>query len=122
MPVSAFSPGMLIPLPGADLLFVSGQLPLDKDRKVVAPNDPKGQAEKVFENVRGVLAEAGMSFEHVVKAQIFLTNMKDFPLISEVRNKYFAHCKPATSLVEVSKLVREDCCVEIEVVAIRLHA
>ena len=51
---------------------------------------------------------------------MFLTNLKDVPAVSEIRNKYFAESKPAGTWLEVSKLVRNGCCVEIEVIAIRL--
>ena len=64
---------------------------------------------------------AGLGFRDVVKAQIFLTNLKDFALVSEIRNRYFAESRPASTLLEVSKLAREGCCLEIEVIAIRLR-
>jgi 2-iminobutanoate/2-iminopropanoate deaminase len=121
VPVSAFSHGILVPLPGADLLFVSGQIAVDKDRSVVAPNNPEVQAEVVFGNIARVLQEAGLGFEHVVKAQLFLTDMKHLPLVTAVRDKYFAASKPVSTLVEVSRLVRDGCCLEVEVMAIRLH-
>jgi len=120
IPKNAYSPGVLIPLPGAELLFVTGQIAVDAEGNVIAPNDPQKQAEAVFENVRKVLDAAGLGFGDVVKSQIFLTNIKDFAVVSAVRNKYFAESKPASTLLEVSKLVREGCCVEIEVMAIRL--
>jgi reactive intermediate/imine deaminase len=120
-PAGAFSHGVLVPLPGADLLFVTGQVAVDKEGKLVGENDPKAQAEFVFENVGRILEEANLSFRDVVKAQIFLTQIKDFPVVSEVRNRYFAESKPASTLVEVSRLVREGCCVEVEVIALRLH-
>lgn len=121
VPKNAFSPGVLVPLPGADLLFVTGQIAVDTQGTVVAPNDAKKQAEAVFQNIRKVLDAAGLGFGDVVKAQIFLTNIKDFAVVSEVRNRYFAESKPASTMLEVSKLVREGCCVEIEVMAIRLR-
>lgn len=120
VPKNAFSPGVLVPLPGAEMLFVTGQIAVDAQGNVVAPNDPQKQAEAVFENIRKILETAGLGFRDVVKAQIFLTNIKDFAVVSEVRNKYFAASKPASTLLEVSRLVREGCCVEIEVIAIRL--
>ncbi len=121
IPTGAFSHGILVPLPGADLLFMTGQLAVDKDRNVIAPNDAKTQAEVIFQNIGRILQEAGLGFDHVVKAQLFLTNMKDLPAVAEVRNKYFATSKPVSTLLEVSKLVREGCCLEVEVTAIRLR-
>jgi reactive intermediate/imine deaminase len=121
-PVGAFSHGVLVPLAGADMLFVTGQVAVDGQNNVIAPNDAGKQAEAVFERIGKILAEVGFGFQDVVKAQIFLTNIKDFPAVSQVRNKYFAESRPAGTLLEVSKLVREGCCVEIEVVAVRLHS
>ncbi len=103
------------------MLFVAGQVAVDAQNNVIAPNDAGKQAEAVFERIGKILAEAGFGFQDVVKSQIFLTNIQDFSVVSPVRNKYFAECRPASTLVEVSKLVREGCCVEIEVIAIRLR-
>jgi len=122
IPKNAYSPGILVPLPGAEMLFVTGQIAVDAQGSVIAPNDPQKQAEAVFENIRKILEAAGLDFRDVVKAQIFLTNIKDFAVVSEVRNKYFAESKPVSTMLEVSKLVREGCCVEIEVIAMRLKS
>ncbi|HUC84850.1 MAG TPA: RidA family protein, partial [Candidatus Acidoferrales bacterium] len=105
-PMGSYSHGVLVPLPGADILFVTGQIALDSQGNVIAANDPKKQAEAVFENIGKILAEAGLNFSHVVKAQVFLTNVKDVPAVSEVRNRYFAESKPAGTWLEVSKLVK----------------
>lgn len=118
--MGAYSHGIKVPLPGADMIFVTGQIAMDSDGNVVAPNDAEKQAEFVFENIQRILNEAGATLDNVVKAQIFLTNMSDFSKVSPVRNKYFANSKPVSTLVEVSKLVKEGCCVEIEVIAIKL--
>lgn len=120
--MGAYSHGVLVPLLGADMLFVTGQIALDPQGNVVAPNDARRQAEVVFENIGTILEEAALSFRDVVKAQVFLTNIKDFPLVSEVRNKYFSDSRPVSTLLEVAKLVKEGCCVEVEVIAIRLHS
>ena len=118
--IGAYSHGITVPLPGADLIFVTGQIAMDSDGNVVAPNDAEKQTEFIFENIQKILNEAGATLDNVVKAQIFLTNMNDFSKVSPVRNKYFANSKPVSTLVEVSKLVKEGCCVEIEVIAVKL--
>jgi reactive intermediate/imine deaminase len=120
-PMGAYSHAVLVPLAGADMLFVTGQIAVDEHDNVVAPNDASKQTESVFESIGKILAEGGFSFRDVVKAQIFLTNIKDFSALSPIRNKYFADSRPVSTLVEVSKLVREGCCVEIEVIAMRLR-
>jgi enamine deaminase RidA (YjgF/YER057c/UK114 family) len=60
-----------------------------------------------------------MDFADVVKVQTFLTHMPDFEKFSAVRNRYFAHTRPVSTLLEVKGLAREGCCVEIEVMAMR---
>ena len=118
--IGAYSHGITVPLPGADLIFVTGQIAMDASGNVVAPGNAEKQAEFVFENIGKILNEAGASFKDVVKAQIFVTNMEHFPQISAVRNRYFGESKPVSTLVEVSRLVKEGCCVEIEVIAVKL--
>jgi len=107
----------MVTLGDAKLFFVTGQVAQDNDGKVVAPLDAAIQTEFVFKRVSSILEDAGMSMDDVVKAQIFVTNMKDLPIISKIRNEYFKNSRPVSTLIEVSRLVKEGCCVEIEVIA-----
>lgn len=118
--IGAYSHGIRVPIPGADLIFVTGQIAMDADGNVVAPGDAGKQAEFVFQNINRILEEAGASFSDVVKAQVFVTNMDDFPAVSAVRNVHFRDSKPASTLIEVNRLVKEGCLVEVEVIAVRL--
>jgi enamine deaminase RidA (YjgF/YER057c/UK114 family) len=83
----------------------------------VGENDIAVQTEFVFEQIKTVLAAAGGSLRDVVKANIFVTDISQFKKVAEVRNRYFADNPPATTFVEVSKLVNEGWMVEIEVQA-----
>lgn len=118
-PRGAYSPGLLVEHNGASTLFLTGQLAVDPEGKVVAPYDATAQTEYVFELIGSVLSAAGMGFADVVKVQTFLTHMPDFEKFSLVRNRYFAEARPVSTLLEVKGLAREGCCVEIEVVAMR---
>ena len=118
-PRGAYSPGLLVEQEGCSTLFVTGQLAVDPDGKVVAPYDPVAQTEYVFQLIGSILEAGGMAFTDVVKVQTFLTNMPDFEKYSPIRNRYFAENKPVSTLLEVKGLAREGCCVEIEVVAMR---
>jgi len=118
--IGAYSHGLKLPLPGVDLIFLTGQIAMDSDGNAVAPEDPKQQTEFIFNNIEILLNEAGASIENVIKVTIFVTNMKFFPQISEIRNKYFNECKPVSTLVEVNSLAKEGCDVEIEVIAAKL--
>lgn len=118
-PRGAYSPGLLVEHDGQSTLFLTGQLAVDPQGKVVAPFDPTAQTEYVFTLIGQILEAAGMGFKDVVKVQTFLTNMPDFEKFSAVRNRFFAESKPVSTLLEVKGLAREGCCVEIEVTAMK---
>ena len=118
-PRGAYSPGILVEHGGSSTLFLTGQLAIDRDGKVVAPFDATAQSEFVFALVGSILKAAGMDFGDVVRVQTYLTHMPDFEKFSAVRNRYFADSKPASTLLEVKGLAREGCCVEIEATAIK---
>jgi 2-iminobutanoate/2-iminopropanoate deaminase len=98
------------------LLFCSGQIPLDPKTMQIVEGDVKLQAEQVCRNIAGVLKAAGLDFNRVIKATCFLKNMNDFVAFNEVYSKYFGATKPARSTVEVARLPK-DVLVEIEVIA-----
>lgn len=117
--MGAYSHGYSIDVGDATIIFTTGQIALDKDGKVVYPDDVAKQAEYVYESLQKILVQAGASLDDVVKATVYVTDMNDFVKISPVRNKYFKNSEPASTLVEVSKLVKEGCKVEIEVIAVK---
>ncbi|MBR3484665.1 MAG: RidA family protein [Lachnospiraceae bacterium] len=98
-----------------DLVYTSGQIPINPASGQIETNDIKSQAEQVIGNLSAVLDAAGSSLEDVVKTTCFLANMKDFADFNEVYAKYFTG-KPARSCVEVSALPK-GALVEIEVIA-----
>lgn len=118
-PRGAYSPGLLVEHGGASILYLTGQLAVDPEGRVVAPYDAAAQTEYVFKLIGSILEAAGMGFGDVVKVQTFLTSMPDFEKFSLVRNRYFAESRPVSTLIEVKGLAREGCCIEIEVVAAR---
>lgn len=118
-PRGAYSPGLLVEHAGASTLYLTGQLAIDRDGNVVAPFDVAAQTEFVFKLLEAVLAAAGMGFGDVVKIQTFLTHMPDYPKYTVVRDRYFSETKPASTLLEVKRLAREGCRVEIEAVAMK---
>ncbi len=117
--MGAYSHGLSVKLtPTSRMIFVTGQIAMDEKGAVVAPNDAATQTEFVFENIKKILAAGNASLNDVVKVQIFLTDIKDFSKVSPIRNRYLEAARPVSTLLEVSKLVKEGCCVEIEVVAV----
>ena len=98
-----------------DLVYTSGQIPINPASGQIETKDIKSQAEQVIGNLSAVLDAAGSSLEDAVKTTCFLANMKDFADFNEVYAKYFTG-KPARSCVEVSALP-QGALVEIEVIA-----
>ena len=101
-----------------DLLFVSGCVPVDGDGKLVGGDDVVAQAEQVFENIGAVLTAANASARDVVKVTVFLTDIDDRPSINPVRQRFFGEARPASTLVEVSKLAVPGAKLEIEAIAV----
>lgn len=99
-----------------DLLFCSGQIPLDPATGQVVGGDVSAQAVRVMENISAVLAAVGRGFNDVIKTTIFLADMADFAVVNEVYGRYFSGHKPARSTVAVNGLPR-GVLLEIEVVA-----
>jgi 2-iminobutanoate/2-iminopropanoate deaminase len=117
--------GMAVPLShyadavrAGDLLFVSGVVPVDGEGKLVGGDDVVAQAEKVFENIGRVLTAAGASAKDVVKVTVFVTDIDDRPKINPVRQRFFGDTRPASTLVEISKLAIPGAKLEIEAVAV----
>lgn len=99
-----------------DLLFVSGQVPLDPETMTIVSDDVKLQTHQVLKNLQAILNEAGMSLENVVKTTVYIKDLNDFAAINEVYAEYFTTNKPARACVEVARLPK-DVKVEIELIA-----
>jgi reactive intermediate/imine deaminase len=101
-----------------DLLFVSGIVPVDAEGNLVGADDVVAQARAVFESMRRVLAAAGATAADVVKVTVFLTDVDDRPQINPVRQEFFGAARPASTLVEVSRLAVPGAKIEVEAVAV----
>jgi 2-iminobutanoate/2-iminopropanoate deaminase len=111
--VGPYSPSVGV----GDLVFVSGQIPLGPDGRIVGYT-PKDQAHKALDNMRLTLTAAGLGMDKVVKTTIFLQDMDDFGAVNEVYAEYFSEPYPARSTVQVGRLPK-DVRVEIEAIAVR---
>lgn len=101
-----------------NMLFTSGQIAFNRDTGEFVLGDIKSETKQVMENMKAVLAEADMSFEHVVKTSIFISDMNNFADINEVYGSYFDEATaPARETVQVARLPR-DVNVEISMIAI----
>ncbi|MEN3537195.1 NAD(P)-binding domain-containing protein [Microbispora sp. ZYX-F-249] len=100
-----------------DLLFVSGQVALDEDGKVVGEGDLARQSEVVMENLGRILADQGSSFDRILHIRTFLTDMDRLREYGEVRGRFITGEPPASTTVEVERLFRPGLMIEVEVVA-----
>jgi len=101
-----------------NMLFISGQICIDPSTGELKNKDVREETEQVMRNLLAILGEAGMSFEHVVKTTIFITDMNRFGEINEVYGKYFTADFPARETVQVSALPK-FVNVEISMVAVK---
>ena len=99
-----------------DLLFCSGQIPLDPATGLLVNGDIQAQTERVLKNVQAILEDQKLTFAQVVKATVFMTNLGDFAAMNEVYARYFTEDFPARSTVQVAALPR-GAAVKIEVIA-----
>ena len=100
-------------------LFISGQIPIDKDGNIVGKNDVKLQTIQVYEIIQGMLNELGFSLDNIIKLTTFYVNSDDFPIIAEVRKSYFnkGHLASSSAFC-VSALAHSEALVEVEAIAI----
>ena len=98
-------------------LFASGQIALDPKTNQIVEGDVSAQAERVLQNLMGVLAEAGLGPESVVKTTIFLADMADFPKVNEVYARFFGEQRPARSTVQAAALPM-NVRVEVDLIAV----
>ncbi|MEN9809919.1 MAG: hypothetical protein RLZZ488_1486 [Pseudomonadota bacterium] len=99
-----------------ELVFCSGQIPLDPQSMQIKGTDIETQTTQVLNNLLEVLKAAGSGPENVLKTTVFLKNFNDFQAMNAIYEKFFAENKPARSTVEVARLPR-DVLVEIECIA-----
>ena len=99
------------------MVFCSGQVPLVPETGKLLEGSVDQQTRQVMNNLKAVLAEAGMTLENVVKTTIFLSDFNDFQAVNEAYAEYFSKPYPARSTVEVSRLPR-DARIEIEAIAV----
>ena len=110
--LGAYSPAIR----AGNLLFVSGQIPVDPASGDLVAGDIAAQAEQVMRNLTALLKAAGLGFEHVVRTTVFLADMNDFARMNEVYSRFIVDPPPARATVQVARLPR-DVKVEIDLIA-----
>jgi len=112
-PIGPYSQAVLV----SNTLYVSGQIALDPTSGKLHNLTIEKETQQVMMNLRAILDAAGMNFSHVVKCSIFLSDMKNFPLVNTIYGEFFPENPPARETVEVSKLPK-DANVEISCIAV----
>jgi enamine deaminase RidA (YjgF/YER057c/UK114 family) len=104
---------------GGRTLYIAGQVSQDNDGNIIGKGDFHAQTKQVFENLKARLAEAGASFPDVVKLNYYLTDASGIQAVRDIRNNYVnVEHPPASTLVVVSRLAREEYLIEIEAIAV----
>lgn len=103
---------------GTRLVYIAGQVALDSTGQLIGAGDLRAQAVAVFENLRRALAAAGATFNDVVKVNYYMIDASQIGVLREVRDRYVNRATPpASTLVEVRRLFRDDVLLEVEAVA-----
>jgi 2-iminobutanoate/2-iminopropanoate deaminase len=111
-PISHYTDAVM----AGDTLYISGIVPVDADGNVVG-EDVAAQARQVFASMERVLAAAGATAADVAKVTVYLLDIDHRPLINPVRQEFFGDARPASTLVEVSRLAVPGALLEIEAIA-----
>lgn len=117
-PIGPYSPAIKVKSPG-EMLFVSGQIPIEMPSGTVFKGEIKRQAELALENMKNLVLDGGFQMDEIVKCTIFLTDMRNFDVVNEVYQKLFVgQMVPARAVVQVAGLPKEVG-VEVECIAVK---
>jgi 2-iminobutanoate/2-iminopropanoate deaminase len=100
------------------IVFVSGCVATDGQGRLVGGGDVVAQTRQVHENIKRCLGAAGATFADICKVTVFLRNIGDREKVNTIRQEYFGAHRPASTLVEISRLVRDEYLIEIEATAV----
>ena len=115
-PVGVFSHA--VKAEGKQYLFISGVTARDTNGNPVGKGNMRAQTKQVLENMKIILEDAGATFDNVVRVTVYVTDLKNFKDIHEVRAQYFKKDPPASTLVQVAGLLHKDFLIEIEAIAV----
>lgn len=108
----------VVQAPVGRTIYISGQLALDQDGKIVGTGDFRAQTIRVFENIKAALEMAGADLGHLVKITTYLTDMSNAAVLREIRVGYLGAKPPAGTLIAVSSLIYKELLIEIDAIAV----
>src|SRR5688572_12267527 len=111
--MGAYSPAIR----AGNLLFVSGQIPIDPASGALIDGDITAQADQVMRNMSALLKAAGVGFEHVARTTVYLSDMNEFAAMNDVYSRYIVDPAPARATVQVARLPR-DVKIEVDCIAV----
>ena len=110
----------VVDAPAGRVIFISGQVPLDQTGELVGEGDIEAQTRQVFGNLTAALEAADASWPDVVKLNFFVVDVTQIGAVRGVRDEYVnTRQPPASTLIEVSRLFRDDVLIEVDAVAVR---
>ena len=108
----------VVEVTSSKLLYLSGQIAINPAGQIVGVGDLHAQTQQVFENLKAGLVAAGATFEHVVKLQLYLLDIRQIQVVRDVRDRYInMQFPPASTAVEVRRLFRDELLIEIDAIA-----
>ncbi len=116
-PIGNFSQATVVEAQGR-LVFISGMTSRRPDGTIAGVGDIKAQTKQVCENIKSAVEAAGGTLDHVCRVDVYVRNMEHFDAIHEVRRQYFKPPLPASTMVEVTKMVSPDYLIEINAIAV----
>lgn len=116
-PLGHFSQATVVEARGR-LVFISGMTARRPDGSIAGVGDVRAQTRQVCENLKAAVEAAGGSLEDICRVDVYVRNIEHFATIQEVRREYFSEPPPASTMVEVSKMVSPDYLIEISALAV----